>query len=282
MNAALPLDDVLEEADRLLTAAAAAGVTLRLIGGVAVWFHTDHVHPVLARPYGDIDFATTKGGGRRVAELIAAQGYEPAKEFNALNGSRRLLFHDHAHDRKVDVFVATFEMCHTIPIADRLDLEERTIPLAELLLTKLQIVELTEKDVRDTLALLHEHDVADHDGDAINAAFVARLTANDWGLWRTVKLNVERLAPSVSTPPTRSSCSGGSSGCGRRSSARRSRVRGSSATASATASAGTSSPTRRDAHRLLLRRALPPARQRLVGARRARARVARRAAPRAA
>jgi hypothetical protein len=120
-------------------------------------------------------------------------GYEPAKEFNALNGSKRLLFYDVPNERQVDVFVGSFEMCHAIPITDRIALETETIPLAELLLTKLQVVQLNEKDLRDIVALIHHHQVGESDDDTINSAFIASLTAQDWGLWRTVKMNLERI-----------------------------------------------------------------------------------------
>ena len=104
-----------------------------------------------------------------------------------------MLFFDPAHDRQVDVFVGAFRMCHEIPFGDRLAVEDRTVPLAELLLTKLQIIELNEKDVGDALALLHDHPVGDQDGDTINAAHIARLCASDWGLWRTFTANLEVL-----------------------------------------------------------------------------------------
>ena len=188
-----PLAEIAEEAHRILDAAEREGVPLRLIGGLAVLFHADPLHPAFARAYKDIDLATTKGQGRKVAELMSSLGYAPAKEFNALNGNRRLLFYDVPNERQVDVFVGTFEMCHVIPISDRIALESKTIPLAELLLTKLQVVELNDKDLTDIVALLHHHDVADHDDDTVNAAFVARLAAEDWGLWRTTKMNVERV-----------------------------------------------------------------------------------------
>jgi hypothetical protein len=88
------------------------------------------------------------------------------------------------------VFVGGFSMSHKVPVADRLDLEPATLPLAELLVTKLQIAELNEKDVRDALALLHGHPVAERDGDAINAARVAEMCRSDWGLWRTLTGNL--------------------------------------------------------------------------------------------
>jgi hypothetical protein len=81
-------------------------------------------------------------------------------------------------------------MCHRVPL-DRLALEARTIPLAELLMTKMQIVELNVKDVVDILAILHAHEVSDHDDDAVNAELIAEWLAGDWGLWRTMKGNVE-------------------------------------------------------------------------------------------
>jgi hypothetical protein len=194
-----PLAEIADEAHRILAAAEQADVQLRLIGGLAVLFHSDPLHPALERPYKDIDLATVKGQSRKVGDLMASLGYQPAKEFNALNGNRRLLFYDVPNERQVDVFVGTFEMCHVIPISDRIAIEEKTIPLAELLLTKMQVVELNEKDLTDIVALLHHHDVADHDDDAVNAEEVARLTADDWGLWRTTQMNIDRVRERAGT-----------------------------------------------------------------------------------
>jgi hypothetical protein len=194
-----PLADLVAEAERVLSAAQAVDVPLRLIGGVAVYLHIEAMPPALARPYGDIDMATVKGQVRPVTDLLTQLGYEPAKQFNALNGASRLLFHDHQNDRKLDVFVDGFELSHSIPITARIDIEPRTIPLAELLLTKLQVVELTDKDMRDTVALLLAHEVSDQDHEAINADVIAALTADDWGLWRTTQLNLERLRDGIGT-----------------------------------------------------------------------------------
>ncbi len=188
-----PLADIVAEAGRVLDAAHADGVPIRLIGGLAIYTHTEEIPPSLQRSYDDIDIATPKGASRRVGDFFAKLGYEPAREFNALQGDRRLLFYDRANERKLDVFVGSFEMCHTIPIAERIELDDRTIPLAELLLTKLQVVELNDKDLRDIATLLNGHEVGGDDGDAINGGFIASLTADDWGLWRTVKLNLERV-----------------------------------------------------------------------------------------
>jgi hypothetical protein len=138
-----------------------------------------------------------KGRSAHADRLLRASGYEPEVSFNAMNGNERLLFHDLEHGRQVDVFVGSFRMCHVIPLTERLNPEQSTVPLAELLLTKLQIVELNEKDVRDTLLLFHGHEVADHDDDAVNGGRVAELCAGDWGLWRTITTNLERCREMV-------------------------------------------------------------------------------------
>jgi hypothetical protein len=190
MTAILP--DVVDEAERLVDRAQRDGATLALLGGVAVRLHAPEVPPSLDRQYKDIDFAVPKGRGSDAEKLLRGAGYEPEIVFNAMNGKERMLFHDNQHGRQVDVFVGSFRMCHEIPFGNRLLAGERTVPLAELLLTKLQIVELNEKDVRDTVLLFHGHEVADHDEDAVNGARIAELCASDWGLWRTITGNLER------------------------------------------------------------------------------------------
>jgi hypothetical protein len=176
----------------LLRAAEQVDVGLRVLGGVAIRLRTQ-IPDALAREYGDIDFVAARGSSSLVRKLFVDAGYEEDQAFNTLNGARRLIFVDSANRRKADVFVGQFEMCHKIPVAERLALEPGTLPLAELLLTKLQIIELNEKDVRDTLALLLGHDVGDRDGELVNAARVAALCASDWGLWRTITANLEAL-----------------------------------------------------------------------------------------
>ena len=184
-------DDVVAEGKRLLALASAEGVPLRLLGGVAISIRApEEIPAALARRYADLDFATAKRAAGRASDLFRRAGYSPHVAFNALHGSERLLFFDDDHDRQVDVFVGGFSMSHAVPLADRLELEPGTVPLAELLLTKLQIAELNEKDVKDALALLLGHPVGDEDGATINAARIARVCAADWGLWRTVTGNL--------------------------------------------------------------------------------------------
>ena len=186
--------DVVEEAVRITEEAERDGATLRLLGGVAIRLRAENgLHPAFEREYADLDWIVPKGKSSQAQKFFDSVGYVPHVRFNAIYGRERLLFFDEENGRQVDVLVGTFRMSHQIPFGDRLALEPVTVPLAELLLTKLQIVELNEKDVRDALALLHDHPVEERDGDAINAAQIARLCASDWGLWRTFTANMGAL-----------------------------------------------------------------------------------------
>ena len=186
--------DVVEEACRVAGIAEDRGVALRLLGGVAINVRApDGLRPCFRREYADMDFIVPKGRSAETQKFFESLGYAPQTRFNALYGRERLLFFDEDHDRQVDVLVGTFRMSHEIPLGKRLELEPMTIPLAELLLTKLQIFELNEKDVKDSLAILYDHPVEEADGDSVNAAHVAKLCASDWGLWRTFTANLDAL-----------------------------------------------------------------------------------------
>ena len=188
------LSDMVDEAVRVAEEAEREDVALRLLGGVAIKVRAqDGLQPAFERDYADLDWITPKGKSSRTQKFFESLGYAPQTRFNARYGRERLLFFDEEHDRQVDVLVGTFRMSHEIPFGKRMTLEPVTVPLAELLLTKLQIIELNEKDVRDALALLHDHPVGEEDGERVNGAHIAGLCSSDWGLWRTFTANLEAL-----------------------------------------------------------------------------------------
>jgi hypothetical protein len=187
----LALADPIAEARRVLARAGEQGVMLRVLGGVAVFLQSPAAAPLLSRKINDIDVVTTRAGKRAMAGLFSALGYTEDEVFNAFHGNVRQVYVDEVNRRKVDVFVGAFSMCHEIPIAERLDREPLTVPLAELLLTKLQIVELTERDERDIYNLCFHHELSAGDGPGIEAGVIAGLCSQDWGLWRTCKGTIE-------------------------------------------------------------------------------------------
>jgi hypothetical protein len=189
-----PLADIKEEAARVIESARLEGFPLRLLGGLAVFYQCPSAvsDARLSRQYKDLDFATLGKWGGKTRALFARLGYESNKNFNALHGHQRLLFWDSKHERQVDIFIDRMQMCHNLDLRARLLIDERTLSLSDLLISKLQIVEINAKDISDIFTLLTDYDVADHDR-AINAAYISRLTANDWGLQKTLSLNGEKL-----------------------------------------------------------------------------------------
>jgi hypothetical protein len=190
-----PLADVAEEADRVLTMAARAGATVRLLGGLAIakHMHTE-VPSALRRSYPDIDLAVRRGDDRSLRGALQTGGYVPNAAFNSLRGGRRLLYYDEANGRQVDVFVGAFRMCHTLELDDRLTLDPATLSPADLLLTKLQVVEINRKDQTDALALLLCHELApEREGDVIGIDRLTAVAARDWGWFTTVADNLVEL-----------------------------------------------------------------------------------------
>ena len=192
VQAGEPLEVMIAEGRRLVDVATHQGITVRLLGGVGVYLQAGPAGPLLARPIGDIDLAIKRGSRGALTTMLTAEGYLPDEMFNALQGARRLLFFGEATGRKLDIFIGEFSMCHVLPITDRLERDPITIPLAELLLTKLQIVELTERDQRDIFSLCYHHPVSKGDGSEIEGDHIAQICARDWGLWRTAKATIER------------------------------------------------------------------------------------------
>ncbi len=197
MTARAPLADIVAEARQVLAACAARGVSARLIGGLAVALH-EHTAtpPELRRAYADIDIVIGRKEGRGAKEALTGLGYTPNDRFNALRGDRRLLFYDTANGRQLDVFVGTFAMCHTLDLSGRLALHPDTLCVADLVLTKLQIVEINTKDLVDAAQLLRNHQLGRDDAgrDELSLDRLCAVTSADWGWYTTLSDNLAKLA----------------------------------------------------------------------------------------
>ena len=188
-----PLEDPIAEAGRIAEAAKRAGVKVKLLGGAGINLHSPSAaRPPLKRKYGDLDYAISKKDRKLVLSLFPSLGYEANERFNLMNGDTRLYFYDSDHGRQVDIFIDVFKMSHVIDLRGRLNGDGPCASPADLLLSKLQIYEINRKDLIDVIALVLDHPIGEGD-DAIDARYVARLACEDWGLCRTVQLNIPRL-----------------------------------------------------------------------------------------
>lgn len=191
---AYPLADMEAEAIRLIDGLAEHDCLARLIGGLAIAQHRHgEVPSSLARKYYDIDIVVPARKTGPLREGMERLGYTPNKRFNNLRGDKRMLFYDEPNGRQVDVFVRRFDMCHGLDLADRLDTGSRTLFPSDLLLTKLQVVQINRKDLIDALTLLLHHEVTASGADVIDLDRLVSVTSGDWGWYTTLTDNLARI-----------------------------------------------------------------------------------------
>jgi hypothetical protein len=190
------LEDFYAERTRILNALELKEnnhIILRLIGALAFRTHCPqygHIQDNLGRVFTDIDFASYRRFFGDIIRFLTELGYEEDKMVTRLFGEFRLLFHDPIYNRHIDIFFDKLDFSHMIHLEGRLEIDKYTIPLAELLLQKMQIAQINEKDLIDTIMLLREHPLGKSDDETINIDVVCGLCANNWGLWKTVTGNL--------------------------------------------------------------------------------------------
>jgi Uncharacterised nucleotidyltransferase len=192
----VPLADIEAEAERLVDGMAERDQPVRLIGGLAIAQHRHTAVPAaLSRSYGDIDIVVGPGAAAPFRDAMEDLGYVGNKRFNNMRGDRRMLFYDEPNGRQVDVFVGRFDMCHGIDLRTRLSTADRALFPTDLLLTKLQVVEINRKDQVDALTLLLTHEVvAGAQGvDGLETGRLVEVTAGDWGWFTTFTDNLWTL-----------------------------------------------------------------------------------------
>jgi hypothetical protein len=191
------LQSVLEsEARNLVDRSQLSGILLRLIGALGIRLHSQTARtPSFGRVLTDIDFIGYSKQRRQIEQFLRDVEYAPNEQFNHVHGYRRLIFYNVKHDFQVDVFLDVFEMCHRLDFRGRLEVDSPTVPLSELLASKLQIVQLNEKDVKDMLAILLDHELASDDSDRerINAKHIAQICASEWGIYKTFTINLAKV-----------------------------------------------------------------------------------------
>jgi hypothetical protein len=195
-------DDIRAEAAALGSAASAAGLPLRLMGGLAVWVSSPSIRAgAVARPYADIDVIGESRANAGIKAFLTDRGYVPERMFNALHGAQRMNFADPSGRWTIDVLLDQLRMSHTIDLRGRLRTPGPTIDLADLLLTKLQIWEINRKDVADAAAVLADHALERRSGapstHAVDVDRVATIAGADWGLCHTLERNLARVAALV-------------------------------------------------------------------------------------
>ncbi len=184
------------ELKRILKASSDSGIILRVIGSLAFQLHCPkfgYLQAAMGRAYTDIDFAAYQKQSKEIQGLMQRLGYQENREVFIVSEGTRAIFEKREIGIHIDVFFDKLSFSHVIVWNNRLEIDNPSIPLAEMLLEKMQIVQINEKDVIDTIMLLLEHPFGDIDQETINIKYIAGLCGNDWGLWRTITMNLDKV-----------------------------------------------------------------------------------------
>lgn len=189
----------INEAKKLISNSTQSNISLRLFGGVGIYLKCKNgiVPEILRRDYVDLDFVGLSNDIPLLTNFFIQNGYSPLRRFNAVLGSERLLFVSDGSIGHIDVIIDKLRMCHVVDLRSRLLIDEYTIPIVDLLMSKLQIVNISEKDLNDIVLLLLNFDLGKTDKDEINILYLKNLVSRNWGLWKTTIINLNYLISHV-------------------------------------------------------------------------------------
>lgn len=196
MDKKAKLPSFLEEGLRILEEAKNQDIVLRIMGSIAVRLHCPssmNLIEKLDRPITDIDYVGYEKQSNRLEKFFQEMGYVSRQLSYSFRQMGRMIFLDPDTQNVVDIFLDKLEMCHTVDYRKRLELDYPTVPLAEVLMQKMQIIMLSEKDVKDTIVLLREHGVGDTDEETINIKHIANVLSDDWGFYHTFTTNLGKV-----------------------------------------------------------------------------------------
>ena len=208
-----PWEELQTEAAAIVAVAADQGVLLRVVGSAGIRLHCQAPGPLmdqLNRPAKDIDFVVPQQHRKGMRRLLESRGYLVDRDLLIAMEGTRYSFEHREHGTQLDVFVERLNFCHTIEVRGRLDGHPLTIGLEELLLQKVQIIDMTTTDLIDVSVLLATHEVGEGGEEEIEAAHIARLLARDWGFHHTATANLARVQRGVtSAGPAGTACTPG-------------------------------------------------------------------------
>ncbi len=177
-------------------------MTLRVTGSAGIRLHCaapGGLMDALGRPAKDIDLVVPEKHRKGMRRLLEGRGYLIDRDLLIAMEGTRYSFRHAEHGTEIDVFVERLSFCHTIELAGRLHRHQVTLPVEELLLAKLQIVQPTMTDLMDVAVILATHRVGDAQADleTIDGRHIAAIFARDWGFHHTATGNLRRISQAV-------------------------------------------------------------------------------------
>ena len=205
----IPDEYFIRDAYRIVEEAEKRGIILRVIGALAIRIHSmefEDLHRRLGRlgegvqHFSDIDFVGYSKQRKKIEKFFEKDlGFIPNWQINRLFGHKRLIFYHPKGWYHSDIFFDALEFSHDVffgkkPGEGRLELDSPTITVTDLVLEKVQIHHINEKDIKDLIVLFRAHEIGESDEkDVINAKYIAKILADDWGFWYDATTNLKKV-----------------------------------------------------------------------------------------
>lgn len=207
-------DRLMAEAMDIIDAARAAGVVLRLTGGLAIRRYCTDLD-FMDREYSDIDVVGLSDQRKEIHEVFEGLGYTENRYVAQATDAGQLQFIKNAvllgmrGDAEaaaqglrstyepplvdhIDIFLDTMRMDHDLDVRGRLEIDDYAISPADAFIAKMQIGKINQKDVHDVIALAKDVPLRDVDDDtSIDLLHVAQVCSKDWGLYRDITANLD-------------------------------------------------------------------------------------------
>jgi hypothetical protein len=190
-------EEYLNEAHRLIEEAQKQGLILRVMGPIAL--HIDlyrSMERLGDRVFTDIDYASYGKNRNKIVPFFEKQGYELEKRAAMMSGGDRHIYFGDCIPM-IDVFFDKLDYNHPINYQGRLEIHPYCVSLPDLLLQKLQIVKINDKDLKDAMLLLLAAPIGDIGNNKINATYIAKIMADDWGFYYTSIMNLNKVQAAV-------------------------------------------------------------------------------------
>ncbi len=200
-------EEYLNEAKKLTEEAQKQGIILRVMGPIALHFYFPEYVDLYRRMerlgekvFTDIDYASYGKCRGKIVPFFEKQGYDLEKRAAMMSGGTR---HIYFGDRipMIDVFFDKLDYNHPINYQGRLELHPYCVSMTDLLLQKLQIVQINDKDLKDAMLLLLAGQIGENDKDKINVTYLSKLFSDDWGFYYTAIMNLNKVQAAIHGVP---------------------------------------------------------------------------------
>lgn len=187
MSGPTSLQSLLDVAVSVINTLAARRIVARLFGGLSI----EVIAPWkdifgIDRPVKDIDIIVPRSSMITAMDVLSIDGWKMNGRNQRINSGILVCAIDNTSGTRLDMYADPVILNQTLYFGQRLRILEKTLTPVDLLISKLQIVNITDRDLDDICALAGGCQVAAVDSPStLNAERLKIICSNSWALQYT-------------------------------------------------------------------------------------------------